>query len=118
MSRTELINYLIEQRNGKWYLEIRVHDEQLNIAHIRCVHKVGVDPRPVTTFRSISDDFFAHNREEFDLIFIDALPTEEQTLRDIANVCRCLAAGVIIVLHDCMPPDAWHQHEPELFPEV
>lgn len=117
MNRTDLINHLIYQRNGTRYLEIGVNTEQQNLAHIHCAHKVGVDPRPGTTFQGTSDEFFAHNQEEFDLIFIDGLHTEEQVLKDIVNACRCLATGGIIVLHDCMPPDAWHQREPEAFRE-
>jgi hypothetical protein len=117
MNRTELINYLLDQRNGQRYLEIGVCNEQDNFAHIRCAHKVGVDVRPVTVFQGTSDQFFAQNREEFDLIFIDGFHTEEQTLKDIFNAEWCLATGGAIVLHDCMPPDAWHQREPEAFRE-
>lgn len=117
MNRTELINHLIEQRHGQRYLEIGVFDEQHNFAHIRCEHKIGVDVRPTTTFQGTSDDFFARNQEKFDLIFIDGLHTEKQALTDCANALRCLASGGCIVLHDCMPPDAWHQREPEEFRE-
>ena len=117
MYRTDLINYLIQLRGGTRYLEIGTSGEQQNFASIRCAHKVGVDPRPVTTFQGTSDDFFARNREEFDLIFIDGLHTEEQVSRDIANAYRCLAPRGIIVLHDCMPPDAWHQRDPEAYHE-
>src|SRR5215213_406249 len=117
MNRTELINYLIHQRKAKRYLEIGVHDERENFAHICCAHKVGVDTRPVSTFQGTSDQFFARNQETFDLIFIDGFHTEEQTLRDIQNSYRCLASGGIVVIHDCMPPDAWHQRGPEEYRE-
>lgn len=117
MNRTELINYLLHQRQGKRYLEIGVHDERENFAHIRCARKVGVDTRPVSTFEGTSDQFFAQNQESFDLIFIDGFHTEEQALRDIFNSYRCLATGGMIVLHDCMPPDAWHQRGPEEYRE-
>lgn len=117
MNRTELLNHLIRQRNATRYLEIGVHDEQHNFAHVRCAHKVGVDVRPVTTFAGTSDEFFASNREEFDVVFIDAMHTEAQVSQDIANAYGCLARGGAIVLHDCMPPDAWHQRGPEEFRE-
>jgi SAM-dependent methyltransferase len=117
MYRTELINYLARLRNAKRYLEIGVGGEEQNFAQVGCERKVGVDPRPVTTFQGTSDDFFAQNEDEFDIIFIDGLHTEEQVSRDIANAYRCLATGGIILLHDCMPPDAWHQREPEAFQE-
>ena len=117
MNRTELINYLIERRGGRRYLEIGVYDEQHNFAHVRCAHKVGVDVRPVTTFQGSSDQFFAQNREEFDVVFIDGLHTEDQVLADCSNALRCLAPGGCVVLHDCMPPDSWHQRGPEEFRE-
>jgi len=52
-----------------------------------------------------------HNQEQFDIIFIDGFHTEEQVLQDINNACRVLEKDGIIVVHDCMPPDAWHQRE-------
>ena len=110
MKKTELINYLINQRGCKRYLEIAAHDEQNNFAYIRCEHKV-------TTFPNTSDEFFERNREKFDIVFVDGLHTEMQTLKDISNAFRNLTKGGIIVIHDCMPPDAWHQREPEEFRE-
>jgi hypothetical protein len=92
-----------------------VHDEQHNFAHVRCERKVGVDPEPVSTFHGTSDAFFAANDETFDLIFVDGDHTEEQVSRDIANAYVCLAPGGVIVLHDCLPPDAWHQRPVEEF---
>lgn len=115
MNRTEVINNLINQRNSKKYLEIGVYNEQHNFAHINCAYKVGVDIKPITTFCGTSDDFFAYNQEKFGTIFIDGLHTEEQTIKDITNACNCLTNGGVIILHDCMPPDAWHQREPEEF---
>jgi hypothetical protein len=117
MHRTELINFFIDQRNYKRYLEIGVDNEYYNFAHIECAYKIGVDPKPVTTFCGTSDQFYETNQEEFDIIFIDGLHTEEQTLKDITNAFLHLSKGGIIILHDCMPPDAWHQRELEEFRE-
>jgi SAM-dependent methyltransferase len=113
MTRTELINQLLLARRGTRYLEIGVRAEVDNLAHIRCPHKVGVDVEPVTTFHGTSDEFFSQNDDRFDVIFIDGLHTEQQAAKDIANAYRALVPGGAIVLHDCMPPDAWHQREPE-----
>src|SRR4030095_244805 len=110
MIRTELINHLVRLRNFRSYLEVSVHDEENNFAHIECSHKV-------TTLGSSSDYFFEHNCEKFDLIFIDGFHTEEQVLKDLKNSFRCLAENGITVIHDCMPPDEWHQREPEHFRE-
>jgi len=108
MNRTELINFLIQQRNAQRYLEISTHDKQNNFAHIICKHKA-------TTFPYPSDDFFNHNKVESDIIFIDGVHTEEQVLKDIEYARRTLSKDGIIVLHDCMPPDAWHQRPIEEF---
>ncbi|MFD1875734.1 class I SAM-dependent methyltransferase [Hymenobacter bucti] len=117
MTRTELLNYFVDQRNLQRYLEIGVSNEQDNFAHIRCGYKIGVDPKPVTTFQGTSDAFFAQNKTPFDLIFIDGLHTEEQALRDMTNASQCLASGGLIVLHDCLPPTAWYQRELAEFEE-
>jgi hypothetical protein len=108
MIRTELINYLVRLRNFSTYLEISVHEEQNNFSHVQCKHKVK-------TSGSSSDQFFEDNQEEFDIIFIDGIHTEEQSLKDIRNSQLFLAKDGIIVIHDCMPPDEWHQREPEEF---
>jgi len=110
MNRSELINHLIYQRKAQRYLEIGVHEPFHNFSHIRCLHKS-------TSFPGTSDNFFARNRERFDIILIDGIHTEEQSLKDIRHAFDCLAKDGIIVLHDCMPPDAWHQREPEDYRE-
>lgn len=117
MTRTDLLNELIRQRNVTHYLEVGVGNEQDNFAHINCAHKIGVDPRPVTTFWGSSDAFFAQNQDTFDLIFIDGLHTEAQVLTDVNHALCCLTVGGQIVLHDCLPPDAWHQRDHDWFQE-
>jgi hypothetical protein len=113
MNRTELINFLLQQRNATRYLEIGVHEQQEHFANVRCAHKMYVDPH----VQSGSVACFAERREKFDLVFIDGFHTEEQASTDIATAYQCLADGGVIVLHDCMPPDAWHQRAPEAFRE-
>src|SRR4051812_2665002 len=110
MTRTELINYIIRQRSAERYLEVGIHDEQNNFININCRCKA-------TTFPGNSDVFFVNNTAQFDIIFIDGIHTEEQALKDIENSFKCLASSGVIVLHDCMPPDEWHQREQEAFRE-
>ncbi|MEO8108804.1 MAG: class I SAM-dependent methyltransferase [Ginsengibacter sp.] len=102
MNRTDLINYLIHQRSAKSYLEISAHDKQSNFNRIQCTRKT-------TTFPRLSDEFFSHNEVQADVIFIDGVHTEEQAIRDICYAKRSLSQDGIIILHDCMPPDKWHQ---------
>lgn len=108
MNRSKLINYLILQRNARRYLEISAYEEQNNLVDINCFYKR-------TSFPNSSEDFFLHNPEQFDIIFIDGIHTEEQVVKDILNAYPRLAINGVIILHDCMPPDAWHQREPEAY---
>jgi len=117
MTRTDLLNMLIEVRGYRRYLEIGVFNEAHNFTHILCPEKVGVDPKPITTFHGGSDAFFEQNQQTFDLIFIDGLHTEEQVSRDIQHSLACLAKGGAIVIHDCLPPNEWYQREVEDFTE-
>lgn len=118
MLRFELINDYIQKRGYKSYLEIGVENPNNCFNHIVCDKKVSVDPYLPTpyvdeessealasqvTFRLTSDDFFAQNSEKFDIIFIDALHTEEQCDKDVANALKCLNPYGCIMLHDSLP---------------
>jgi len=117
MTRTQLINLLLRQRKGRRYLEIGFKDKEAHFNHVSCEYKVSVGLKPGATFVGEPDDFFARSQEQFDLIFVDGHHTEEQALKDIRNALRYLNPGGIVVIHDCMPPDAWHQREPEAYVE-
>ena len=78
------------------------------IDKINIKYKVGVDPcleahDREPTFKLTSDDFFAKNKETFDIIFIDGLHESEQVERDINNSLLCLNQGGYIVCHDINP---------------
>src|ERR1700761_5431846 len=108
MDRTQLLNYLLHQRNGTHYLEMGMDVQDHNFAQIRCEHKTFIP-------ESDRDAFFKKTTDKFDCIFIDGLHTEDRVLLDFRYAIECLAPGGCIVLHDCMPPDAWHQREPEAY---
>src|SRR5690554_992283 len=108
MNRIDLLNHLILQRNAKRYLEIGAHDENNTYDYVHCSYKV-------TTYPHYPKNFFSNNLEKFDVIFINGINTEEQVLHHINYACRSLAKDGIIVLHDCMPPDEWHQWERSTF---
>jgi hypothetical protein len=86
-------------------LEIGQALKQGNLDWIACETKVGVDPEPAynADFQMTSDDFFALNKDSFDLIFIDGLHRAGQVERDINNALKCLNASGAIVVHDCNP---------------
>lgn len=109
-TRASLINYLIQSRGYTSYLEIGVDDGK-NLATVKAVHKIGVDPALSSpcTHHMTSDEFFESNRETFDLIFIDGLHLREQVVRDVEHSLACLNDGGVIVMHDCMPKLRCHQ---------
>lgn len=103
MKRTDIINAFIKHFQYSRYLEIGVNVCDHNFNHIICDEKTGVDPNGCTTFTMTSDEFFERNNEEFDIIFIDGLHTEEQVDKDIANSLKSLSRNGSIILHDCLP---------------
>ena len=116
VTRTDILNYLINKYKYKNYLEIGVRDPlNGNFNNIKIKNKLGVDPNPLikqnNIFVGTSDYFFFKNYTTFDLIFIDGLHLENQVDKDIANSLTCLNEGGIIVLHDCNPPTKMHQRE-------
>lgn len=103
-ARFDLLNALIETNRYKSYLEVGVQHGN-NIKHISCERIVGVDPDPEAnaTFCLTSDNYFATQKECFDLIFIDGLHHQDQVEKDIINSLCVINEGGTIVVHDCNP---------------
>jgi len=123
MTRTELINGLIEKYDFKTYLEIGVNTPAqpgYNWVGVNIPVKHGVDPNVETTYKMTSDEFFEkYITQKYDIIFIDGLHLFEQVYRDIINSLENLSENGIIVVHDCNPiteitqrrdraSDSWH----------
>ena len=108
MLRSDFLNYLIDARQYRSYLEIGC-DQNVTFDAIRATLKVGVDPIQGGTVTLTSDAFFLNNTRQFDLVFIDGLHLKEQVLRDVDNALRCLSSNGTIVLHDCLPTMEQHQ---------
>ncbi|GGA88575.1 hypothetical protein GCM10011511_09760 [Puia dinghuensis] len=108
---------MLRQRKGQSYLEIGFKDKEAHFDRVNCAYKVSVGRMPGATFHGDSNAFFSRNFEQFDLIFVDGYHTEQQALKDVRNALGCLTPGGIVVIHDCMPPDAWHQRGPEDYVE-
>ena len=105
MHRYEIINELIKKHNYKSYLEIGTQFGNC-FEQIAIDYKVCVDPEKRyerLTHTMTSDDFFARNKETFDIIFVDGLHLEEQSTIDILNSLKVLNPGGTIVVHDCLP---------------
>lgn len=109
MTRTEIIQKLIDERGYKSYLEIGVFRND-NFNKIKCDMKLSVDPDPEAKadLCMTSDEFFEEIagyqcNDEFDIVFIDGLHEHNQVWRDINNSLQHLKQGGVIVMHDCMP---------------
>jgi len=100
--RWDLINYIINKKHIKNYLEIGCDDDNL-FNKINLPGKIGVDPRQGGNIRKTSDDFFKENKKKFDLVFIDGLHKFDQVNNDITNSLNCLNDNGLILLHDCLP---------------
>lgn len=119
MTRTEIIQTLINKINGKSYLEIGT-GPGINFSEIKCEYKVCVDPTPTVavTYQLTSDAFFEQNNEMFDVIFIDGLHWSEQVYKDIINSLNVLNEGGYIVCHDINPHSEFIQHYPQAIAET
>lgn len=102
--RFDLINVLIQAMGYKSYLEVGV-DSGFCFDKIICEDKTGVDPYEFSaaTIKKTSDEFFAENTKQFDIIFLDGLHHADQIYKDISNALKCLAPRGTIVVHDCNP---------------
>lgn len=112
--RTLLINKIIKDRSAKSYLEIGTGDAS-NFSRVECETKVGIDPfyeGKKEIARIDSDSFFKHNKDKFDVIFIDGLHHCEQVEKDIVNSFKFLNKGGIILIHDVKPVDEKSQRVP------
>lgn len=114
-TRMDLINYLIQKFGYTKYLEIGVQTGAC-FQSINCAYKVGVDPDTTSkaTIHKTSDEFFAENKEQFDIVFIDGLHEAPQVLKDIENSLSVLSEGGIIVCHDMLP----RSYEAQLVPRI
>lgn len=104
MLRTDIIQKFISKRNYKSYLEIGTY-RNVNFDKITIDNKVSIDPDPEAkaTYQMTSDEFFAVNKDKFDIVFIDGLHEHNQVYKDIQNSLKFLNPNGVIILHDCMP---------------
>ena len=115
IGRAGLIQRLINKINAQSYLEIGLGSGTV-FRSIKCPTKHGVDPQfgnfvftkgtkcdIKPTHQMTSDQFFAQNKQTFDVIFIDGMHDSAYVQRDINNAISCLNDGGYIVCHDMNP---------------
>ena len=121
--RVAIIGAAIASRRPARYLEVGVNTGVVFL-HVRAARKVAVDPQPAIPrwkwrthpnallrgrlVRATSDAYFDDLAagERFDVVFVDGDHTFAQTLRDIESALDHLAAGGVVMVHDCDPPTA------------
>jgi hypothetical protein len=101
-SRFDLINQLIAASKYDNYLEIGCSTDAC-FQNIAAKNKLGVDPFSGGTHRMTSDEFFAANKQKFDIIFIDGLHQYAQVKNDLLNSIQVLNDTGVILVHDCLP---------------
>jgi hypothetical protein len=118
MYRFDIINYLIQERNYKSYLEVGT-STKINFLMVKCKVKECVEPahnKNITyDYNMTSDEAFdiiKKKDKKYDIIFIDGLHLEHQLDKDIQNAINALNDNGVIVLHDCSPKKPSHASDP------
>lgn len=111
---TSLILFLAEWIKPEHYLElgVRTGDNFKKISY-KSIKSTAVDIKPLlfdlpknsNFYLGNTDDFFnsLDKNEKFDLIFIDADHSHEQSLKDFINSSNFLINDGFIILHDTYP---------------
>ena len=118
VTRTTVIQQLIDQSSEKLYLEIGVFVGH-NFLQIEANRKIAIDHNKrikhtsqfsenTVFYEMTSDVFFEKQIDEIldkkiDVAFIDGLHTYEQSLNDVLNCLDYLKGDGFIVMHDCFP---------------
>lgn len=112
ITRTDIINLIINKYGFKSYLEIGVRVPAENFDKINIKNKYSVDPDPKgrCDFIMTSDEYFDKyvGNNKFDLVFVDGLHTQKQAYVDVINSMNHLNDDGFIVMHDCNPPTEYH----------
>lgn len=111
---TSFINFLAEWIRPESYLELGVRDgNNFNVISSKSKKSTAVDINPLmfnlpsnaNFYLGSTDDFFRDlpKEEKFDLIFIDADHSHEQSLKDFINSQNFLIEDGFVILHDTYP---------------
>lgn len=114
---TDLLNHLATTYGLDSYLEIGVNVKHNNFDHIKCITKIGVDPKVSAgaTYQMTSDEYFKsliRGHIFLDLAFVDGLHEWQQVKKDFDNCLHFLNDKGFIVMHDCNPAKEEWSHFP------
>lgn len=112
-NRIALINLILKNYINPTYLEIGCASNSL-FDSLPIKEKTGVDPLYGGNVRKTSDEFYALNKDNFDVIFIDGLHTYDQIVKDINNSLKVVNENGWIAIHDLLPLNWKEQHIPIL----
>jgi len=90
----QILDRIGKRLNAQSYLKIEQHQVSL-----------GVYGKPLIDQKQAINEFFEHNSQYFDLVFIDGDHSYEQACKDVNNSLLHLAPGGVIVMHDTCPSD-------------
>lgn len=128
MHRSQVLQALLDRKPNPTYLEIGVERGKL-LLPLKAGRKIAVDPkfdiswrkklkaylrhksnRSIEYYEVPSDEFFAKHSatisDGIDVAFVDGLHTHEQAYVDVQNCLKYLKPDGVIVMHDCIPPNA------------
>ncbi|MFC1775865.1 class I SAM-dependent methyltransferase [Pseudomonadota bacterium] len=128
MNRLGVIQSVINRKDNVKYLEIGVNDGRVFLK-VKAHRKIAVDPmfqipradklryglrNPTNIrnryFKMTSNTFFENHadalKKGIDVAFIDGLHTHEQSFCDVVNCLGFLNPDGVIIMHDCLPPNA------------
>lgn len=108
------ISFLADWIRPEHYLELGVRSgDNFNIVSSKSVKSTAVDmeqilfdlPSNANFYLGTTDEYFKNisDDEKFDMIFIDADHSHEQSLKDFMNAQRFLIEDGFIILHDTYP---------------
>ncbi len=104
-----VINHFIKERFYSSYLELGVRDKHATFNNVCAKIKIGVDLNRscLPDFVGTTDEFFATNKQTWDIIFIDACHEANQVMRDFDNSLKVLREGGLIIMDDINPEEEW-----------
>jgi len=102
---TDVLNLVRAKHSYQTYLELGQGTREDNFDAIGAKVKIGVDPdrKANAAFQMPYDEFFAQNKQSFDLIFINGLRDANQVEKALASSLKILSPGGSIVMQNLNP---------------